>query len=144
MSDRRQVPAQERRGDAPRSLRLSSIAPAITVNDLEASLSWYRDIVGFTLGEKFEHEGEVRGASLVAGDTRLMLSKEDWAKGRDRVKGQGLRLYMSTNQVVDDVAAAIKSRGGELASEPADMPWGARTFDLVDPDGFLLTISSGG
>ena len=144
MSDRRQVPTEERRGDPPHALRLNSIAPAITVDDLDASLSWYCDVVGFTLGEKFEHEGEVRGASLVAGDARLMLSKEDWAKGRDRVKGQGLRLYMSTNQVVDDVAAAIKSRGGELASEPADMPWGARTFDLVDPDGFLLTIASGG
>ena len=144
MSEETQAPAEERRGDPPHTLRLSSIAPAITVNDLDASLAWYCDVVGFTLGEKFEHEGEVRGASLVAGVARLMLSKEDWAKGRDRVKGQGLRLYMSTNQDVDEVAAAIKARGGELASEPTDQPWGARTFDLVDPDGFLITISSGG
>ena len=114
------------------------------MNDLQASLSWYCDVLGFTIAEKFEHEGEVRGAALVAGVARLMLSQDDWAKGRDRVKGQGLRLYLSTTQDVDDVAAAIKSRGGEIASEPADMPWGARTFDLVDPDGFLLTISSGG
>jgi len=144
MSEETQAPAEERRGDPPHALRLSSIAPAITVNDLDASLAWYCDVVGFTIGEKFEHEGEVRGASLVAGAARLMLSKENWAKGRDRVKGQGLRLYMSTNQDVDDVAAAIKARGGELASEPTDQPWGARTFDLVDPDGFLITISSGG
>ncbi len=142
MSDETQPPAPERR--KPESLRLSSIAPGITVNDLQASLSWYCDVVGFTIAEKFEHEGEVRGAALVGGVARLMLSQDDWAKGRDRVKGQGLRLYLSTTQDVDDVAAAIKSRGGELASEPADMPWGARTFDLVDPDGFLLTISSGG
>ena len=142
MSDETQVPVPDRRGGGPETLRLSSIAPAITANDLEASLAWYCDVVGFTLGEKFEHEGEVRGASLVAGAARLMLSKEDWAKGRDRVKGQGLRLYLSTTQAVDDVAAAIRSRGGELASEPADMPWGARSFDLVDPDGFLLTIST--
>jgi len=27
---------------------------------------------------------------------------------------------------------AIKGRGGQLASEPADMPWGVRAFDLVD------------
>ncbi len=142
MSDETQPPAPERR--QPESLRLSSIAPGITVKDHQASLSWYCDVVGFTLAEKFENEGEVRGAALVAGVGRLMLGKEDWAKGRDRVKGQGLRLYMSTNQDIDDLAAAIKSRGGELASEPADMPWGARAFDLVDPDGFLLTISSGG
>ena len=84
----------------------------------------------------------MRGAALVAGVARLMLSQDDWAKGRDRVKGQGLRLHLSTTQDVDHVAAAIKARGGELESEPADMPWGTRAFDLVDPDGFLLTISS--
>jgi uncharacterized glyoxalase superfamily protein PhnB len=28
-----------------------------------------------------------------------------------------------------------------LQSEPADMPWGARIFRLVDPDGFKLVIS---
>ncbi len=144
MSDETQLPTQERRSDGPKTLRLSSIAPGLTVNDLQASLSWYCDVVGFTIAEKFEHEGEVRGAALVAGVTRLMLSKDDWAKGRDRVKGQGLRLHLSTTQDVDDVAVGIKSRGGELASEPADMPWGARAFDLVDPDGFSLTISSGG
>ena len=33
-------------------------------------------------------------------------------------------------------------RGGELLSEPADMPWGARVFRLRDPDGFLWELSS--
>ena len=144
MSDETQAPTEDRRGEGPKTLRLSSIAPGITVNDLQASLSWYGDVVGFYIAEKFEHEGEVRGAALVAGGARLMLSQDDWAKGRDRVKGQGLRLYLNTSQDVDEVAAAIKSRGGELASEPADMPWGARAFELVDPDGFLLTISTAG
>jgi uncharacterized glyoxalase superfamily protein PhnB len=58
------------------------------------------------------------------------------------VKGQGIRIYLQTTQDVDGVAAAIKDRGGELASEPEDMPWGARAFNLIDPDGILLTISS--
>jgi uncharacterized glyoxalase superfamily protein PhnB len=83
------TPAAERRGEGPETLRLSSIAPGITMNDLQTSLSWYCDVVGFTVAEKLEHEGEVRGAALVAGAGRLMLSQKDWAKGRDRVKGQG-------------------------------------------------------
>jgi uncharacterized glyoxalase superfamily protein PhnB len=29
-----------------------------------------------------------------------------------------------------------------LETEPADMPWGARVFRLVDPDGYKLSISS--
>jgi uncharacterized glyoxalase superfamily protein PhnB len=72
----------------------------------------------------------------------LNLTQDDWAKGHDRQKGEGFRLYLNTVQDVDEIAAMIKERGATLVSEPADMPWGARVFSLVDPDGFKLTISS--
>ncbi len=101
-------------------------------------------MVGFTVDERWEHEGELMGVSLVAGATRLMLGQDDGAKGWDRKKGQGFRLYLSTAQDIDQLAADIVGRGGTLAKEPADMPWGARAFDLVDPDGFQLTVSSWG
>lgn len=131
------------RRNNPESLRLRSIAPGITASDLEASVSWYRDVVGFTLVDEWrDDDGKLRGVGLVAGAARLLLSQDDGAKGTDRKKGQGLRLYLNTAQDVDAVAESVKSRGGTLASEPADMPWGARAFDLVDPDGFALTISS--
>ena len=132
--------AEERRRNVPETLRLRDVGPALTVNDLERSLSWYRDIVGFVVKETWEHEGEIGGYSLVAGVGNLMLVKDDFAKGHDRDKGQGLRLFLSTAQNVDEIAENIKARGGELASEPADMPWGGRAFNLVDPDGFQLTI----
>jgi predicted enzyme related to lactoylglutathione lyase len=45
---------------------------------------------------------------------------------------------------VDELAAAIEARGGTLESPPADMPWGARAFSLVDPDGYKITIASEG
>lgn len=128
--------------NVPETLRLRSIAPGITVGDLDASLAWYRDVVGFTVGQLFEHEGEVRGAELLAGTSALMIGQDDWAKGRDRVKGVGMRLYMTTAQDIDGLAAGIKERGGSLESEPADMPWGARAFSVVDPDGFQITFSS--
>mgnify|MGYP000571975456 CR=1 FL=1 len=38
------------------------------------------------------------------------------------------------HQDVDELAAAIRSRGGELDQEPQDRPWGTRDFGLVDPD----------
>jgi uncharacterized glyoxalase superfamily protein PhnB len=134
---------EERRArDKPETLRLRSISPGLTVGDLQESLAWYRDIVGFTVEQEWEHEGQLMGVSLVAGTAHLMISQDDWAKGRDRLKGVGIRLHLATAQDVDQIAAAIQERGGTLASEPADMPWGARAFNLVDPDGFQLTISS--
>jgi uncharacterized glyoxalase superfamily protein PhnB len=31
--------------------------------------------------------------------------------------------------------------GLHVEAQPEDMPWGARAFSLVDPDGFKITIS---
>ena len=48
---------------------------------------------------------------------------------------------MVTADDVDEVAAGIEALGGTLDSPPSDNPWG-RAFTLVDPDGFMITISS--
>ena len=142
MSTEADATPDRRSHDAPESLRLRSIAPSLTVNDVQASIAWYRDIVGFVVQEEWEHDGKVMGATLVAGSAHLLIGQDDGAKGWDRSKGEGFRLYLNTAQGVDEVAANIKARGGTLESEPADTPWGARAFALVDPDGFQLTISS--
>ena len=126
------------------TLRFRSVSPGLTVNDLQKSIAWYRDVAGFHVGEMWKGpDGAVRGAEIMAGAARFFLGQDDWAKGRDRKKGEGFRLNLSTAQSVDQIAAGIKQRGGKLDSEPADMPWGSRAFSLTDPDGFKLTISSG-
>jgi predicted enzyme related to lactoylglutathione lyase len=47
-----------------------------------------------------------------------------------------------THQDIDEVASAIKARGGTLDHEPADQPGGTRDFSITDPDGFSISISS--
>ncbi|HLB36193.1 MAG TPA: VOC family protein [Gemmatimonadales bacterium] len=140
MTKKSQAPKQPRQ--KPETLRLRDLSPSLTVSDLQASIAWYRDVVGFMVGESWEHGGKMAGVSLKAGNVYLNLSQDDWAKGRDRVKGEGVRLYLATAQDLDEIATTIKARGGTLASEPADQPWGARTFNLVDLDGYKLTFSS--
>jgi len=137
--------APDRRDQAStETLRLRSVSPALTVDDVEASLVWYRDVIGFHVQETWEHEGEVGGAALIAGLGPLFLVQDDFAKGRDRDKGVGVRIHMTTAHDVDELAAAIVERGGTLESPPEDMPWGARAFSLVDPDGYKITIASEG
>jgi uncharacterized glyoxalase superfamily protein PhnB len=72
----------------------------------------------------------------------VFLAQDDWQKGRDRVKGQGFRIYCDTSQDIDALARQVQERGGTLAEEPKDQPWGGRDFAVVDPDGFKITISS--
>jgi uncharacterized glyoxalase superfamily protein PhnB len=131
---------QERK--QPETLRLRAVMPAITASDLQASVAWYRDVLGFTVAEEYERDGKVMGVRLRAGNVDVLLAQDDFAKGRDRQKGAGLRLYGITFQDVDQLAAAIKERGGQLAQEPTDQPWGTRDFAVIDPDGFILSITT--
>jgi uncharacterized glyoxalase superfamily protein PhnB len=122
-------------------LQFAGGAQGVTVNDITASLAWYCDVLGFAVKQRWEHEGVLRGAEVTAGDVTVYLGQDDWKQGRDRVKGVGFRLYWYTNQNIDKLAAAIKSRGGKLESEPRD-EYGTRSFGLVDPTGYKITISS--
>ena len=127
---------------AGRSLALSSASPSYTVNDLDRSLAWYRDVLGFGVEEKWEMEGKVVGVSLKAGDVSFMIGQDDWKKGRERKKGEGFRIYCATKKSVDDLAKRIQLKGGTLDQEPTDQPWGVRDISLTDPDGFKITIAN--
>ena len=115
---------------------------SLTVKDAEASLAWYRDILGFIVDKRYERDGKLMAVSMKAGTVRILLGQDDGARGWDRVKGEGFSLMLTTGQIVDDVAQSIKARGGSLMTEPANMPWGSRVFRLQDPDGVKFVISS--
>jgi catechol 2,3-dioxygenase-like lactoylglutathione lyase family enzyme len=135
-------PLSERRRQ-PENLRLRSMGIGLTVNDLRKSLAWYRDVLGFVAGEEWRQDGTLMGIEVQAGAVTVWLGQDDWKKGRDRVKGEGIRLFGRTAQDIDRLAALIKARGGVLAHDPRTEPWGERDFGLVDPDGFKITITTG-
>jgi catechol 2,3-dioxygenase-like lactoylglutathione lyase family enzyme len=121
-------------------LRLRSVEPALTVDDIERSLRFYTDVLGFVVGERWEEGGQLRGVSLKAGACSLGLSQDDWSKGRDRKKGEGISLWCGTAQDIDALAARIKAAGARLAQEPSDSPEGGRMLAVDDPDGFRLRL----
>ena len=142
MSNEATLPEGANRRAEPQSFRARSLDASLTVKDLEKSLAWYQDVVGFTVDRRHEREGKLMAVSLKAGNVRILINQDDGAKGWERVKGEGSSLQFTTAQSIDAVAARIKEHGGTLASEPADMPWGVRMFRVQDPDGFKFTISS--
>src|SRR5690349_11963154 len=134
------IPFTPRR-EEPLTFRARTLGVSLTVKDLAKSIAWYRDVAAFVVDETWERDGKMVGASLKAGDVDMLLNQDDGAKGWDRVKGEGFSMMLTTTMDIDRYAADIKSRGGVLETEPADMPWGARVFRLKDPDGFKLVIS---
>ncbi len=73
------------------ALQAKSIAPSITVDDVQKSLKFFEGL-GFGVEERWEDNGVLEGVMLRAGEARIGLSQDDWKKGRDRKKGVGMRL----------------------------------------------------
>jgi uncharacterized glyoxalase superfamily protein PhnB len=126
---------------AQEALKIGAIVPSLTVDDLQKSIAFYEGL-GFAVSERWEENDTLLGVMLRAGTSEIGLSQDDWKKGRDRRKGIGMRLLMSTAQSVDEVAARARGAGIQLESEPHDTEWKSRAFEVIDPSGFLLTISS--
>jgi uncharacterized glyoxalase superfamily protein PhnB len=122
-------------------LQVKQLMPSFTVDDLQKSITFFERL-GFGVDERWEEGGTLLGATLRAGEVRIGLSQDDWKKGRERQKGVGLRLYLNTSQDIDQLAARAKKAGVSLDSEPHDLDWGGRAFDVTEPSGFKLTISS--
>ena len=128
--------------DAAAALQARALSVSLTVKDLKKSFAWYRDVLGFSVDQEHQRDGELRAVSLRAGEVRILIGQDDGAKGWDRKKGEGFSLQLTTDQDIDALANRIKARGSSLTLEPTDMPWGARVFRVEDPDGFKLAISS--
>jgi uncharacterized glyoxalase superfamily protein PhnB len=122
-------------------LQVKTLSPSFTVNDLQKSIRFFEGL-GFAVDERWEEGGVLLGVMLRAGEARIGLSQDDWKKGRDRQKGVGMRLHLSTTQDIDQLAARAKKAGISLDSEPHDTEWSSRAFDVTEPSGFKVTISS--
>ena len=123
------------------AVQISAIVPTLTVDDLQKSITFY-EALGFAIDERWEDKGTLLGVMLRAGQTQIGLNQDDWKKGRDRKKGIGMRLSMTTTRNIDEIAGRARGAGIQLKSEPHDTEWKSRAFEVSDPSGFLLTIFS--
>ena len=110
MSTNSSIPdgAQTRPGPEPFLAR--TLSASLTVKDIERSLAWYQDVLGFIIDRKYEREGKLRAVAVKAGDVLLLIGQDDGAKGLERVKGEGLSLTITTDQDVDAIAHRITGK----------------------------------
>lgn len=118
------------------------IRVALTVDDFEAAVAFYRDGLGLDPGELWTDGG--RGQMFSAGRGTLELFDRDYAAGVDqlevgrRVSGQARFAFE-----VPDVDAALEKAleyGATLVAPPKLMPWNDRNARVESPEGLQVTL----
>jgi catechol 2,3-dioxygenase-like lactoylglutathione lyase family enzyme len=113
-------------------MKTQSIAPVFHVADLNATLDHYTAVLGFQ--EDFRTAGYV-GVKLGAAHLHFALPGDF-----KRPVGGGTAYIFCDD--VDEYFAAIKARGANVKSEPANSRYGMRDFVVCDPDGNHLSFGA--
>jgi catechol 2,3-dioxygenase-like lactoylglutathione lyase family enzyme len=122
---------------------LIQVVPFLGVTDMERSLRFYLDGLGFTLKNKWEPEGRIRWCWLSRGGASLMLQEyvKEGHGGRrpEGVLGQGVNLCF---QCEDAVALYHEFSSRNL--EPSEPFVGNNMWvtSLRDPDGYRVEFES--
>jgi lactoylglutathione lyase len=102
----------------------------LTVKDLDASIHFYRDVLGLTLDQQYK-----TFAMLRAGEFGVYLSTRPWPFDKQSAeKGAGIFPHFEIDNM-DALVARLKSSGVTILQEPKSYSWGKECFAL-DSDGY--------
>ncbi len=118
-------------------VKIAQTVPLFAVADVEKSVAFYVDGLGFELQEKWEKDDELQWCWVQHDDSALMLQKSQGEVSAN--PGGGLTLYF----ICEDAKAAhreFKERGVQVGE-----PFVGNNMDVFyfkDPDGYRLSFES--
>jgi predicted enzyme related to lactoylglutathione lyase len=115
--------------------QLTGVSPVLLVRDLERSVAFYRDLLGF----EGEPHGEPPNFAVVKRDDAILLLA--LADDDPRLVPNWHIVHNMWNayirvQDVDALYAEIQERGCPIDYSLYDAPHGFREFGVTDPDGY--------
>ncbi len=118
----------------------------IYVEDVKATLNWYKDTFGFAI--KFLHDSNMYG-ELATGETLLSFASFAMAEmnlpggyvAGNGPKPLGFEIALITEDVGGAVDKAVEA-GAALISIPEEKPWGQTVGYVRAPDGTVIEFGS--
>ena len=104
----------------------------LEVNNLEESVEFYRDVLGFSL-ESDNMDAQPPIASVRSGSLRITLVQQIETMLK---RGRGVHFVLGVSDV-DAFHETLKARDVQV-TDPRDEGWGGRFVSLQDPDGYRL------
>jgi catechol 2,3-dioxygenase-like lactoylglutathione lyase family enzyme len=123
---------------------LKKLTPNLIVSDVERSVAFYRDVLGFTVAVTVPDASPYVFAVVQSGQVEVFLNApgpavEEYPAFKDQPIGGTLTLFM---EVVDVARAYAELKGRVKVVMPIEHKWyGSTEFAFEDPDGYLITFA---
>jgi predicted enzyme related to lactoylglutathione lyase len=109
--------------------QLRQVMPELPLDDVPAGVSYYRDVLGFSVNYQ-QHDLGVMDRDEV----RVLLVART-----ERHTGIGSACVYVAD--ADALHAELSAKGALVQGEPVSHPWGLRVFDVLDPEGNRITFA---
>jgi catechol 2,3-dioxygenase-like lactoylglutathione lyase family enzyme len=123
------MPSQDSAHTNSTPLEFGHVTPILRVSNIEASLAYYVDALGFALEWRDSQLGSVR-----RGKASLMLCEGDQGHA-------GSWVWVAVGDA-DAAYQELRTRGASIRHPPTNFPWGSRELQVLDPDGNVLRLGS--
>jgi lactoylglutathione lyase len=125
-------------------MKFRSVLPNLYVADVEAAVTFYRDLLGGTETFRAPASGPATHVELRIGDVTVAVSS------RDEVAPQGLPVPTAGHPFelviwcdsADEAVAALRAAGVPVVLEPSEHVSGHRRGYVADPDGNWIALVS--
>ncbi len=121
-------------------MAVTSAIAQLRTTDLEASINFYVDKLGFEL--EFRYEDFYAGIRVGDSFFHLKLVDDKDPSIPFVAAGEHLHLFFPTDNV-DELAETLTARGVALKTPVTETPWGTKQFYLEDNQGHVLAFSEG-
>jgi uncharacterized glyoxalase superfamily protein PhnB len=127
-------------------MKFSDVTPNLVVSNVERSIAFYRDVLGFSVSATVPDNGPFVFAWMLRDGVNVFLnsreSVEEHAELASRPLGGTATLFIVVD--ADDVAAGIDALFASISPRARvmmplkDQFYGMREFGVEDPDGYVL------
>ena len=123
-------------------MTMQTCRPLLNVADIEESLRFWRDLIGFEETTRFESEGRLAFANLRSGEVELMLNARGGDPGPRRARPHYTEavIYFGVTSV-HDLVRNLRAKGFD-APEPEAQEYGLDEITVRDPDGYEIAFTS--
>ena len=115
--------------------RLTSLAPQFLVDDLERTIAYYRDVLGFAFGKPwngFYAIGQRDGLEL-----HFKQAPKNLAERQHRRDNEHLDASAGV-EGIEAFYAICLATGANVLKPLTSTAWGTKDFYIEDPDGYII------
>jgi lactoylglutathione lyase len=126
-------------------MKLKKLTPNLVVRNVEASLNFYREVLGFEPGITVPEQPPYVFGSVTSGAVEIFFNDqkfvaEEYPALAAKAIGGSLTLFIEV-EGIEDLFKKVQQHGAKITMPMKDQFYGMREFAFEDPEGWVITLA---